>query len=207
MRIAQTRVVDVQTAFRALNERGQFRPRIDGTNQQGLRCRFVRLPVRVRVEESDRLVHQTRHGYHDAKTAAVVNVERSEVKSQQIEGFSVHEQHFAMVAGQITGRSGNRYSGPQEARFELAQIPLASMVGPRDKGLHHHAPAYSPDESFLNLRAVEAKDQNFHTLLSLVDSLHQRCDSVLGLGNQAVSGLFCFRANFFLHAFWHLHCK
>src|SRR5690349_20749838 len=101
-------------------------------------------------------------GCHDAEAAAALNVQVSEIESQNVEFAAIDNHQLAVIADQVVRGSCHCHAGAQQTKFELAQTPLASAIGISNQGVHMNAARNRAGQSFFDLAPVEAKDHNLH---------------------------------------------
>ena len=107
-----------------------------------------------------------------------------EVESVDVEHPAVDDHHLAVVADQIVGSPGNRDARLEQLHLQLAQVLGAAAIGMRRQRAHVDAAGDGRLERARDLKPVEAKDEQVDRLRGLLDRVHDRCDSVVGLNDE-----------------------
>ena len=165
------------------DERRKRLARALGTDDEAIVPGRIRLPRRVGGEERARLLHQALVAGDDAEASALLDIEPGVVEAEDVERVVDHH-HLAVIARQVVGGARDDDAGREEAHLELAQVLLAAAIGVGDQGAHGYAARHRRLERLLQLRPIEAEDDDVDRALGLLDRLQQRRHAVVWLDDE-----------------------
>ena len=103
----------------------------------------------------------------------------------------VDDHHLAVVARADRQRSGHRDAGLEQPHLELAQILLSAAIGMGDQRADDNTSGNRSLERLLELRAIEAEDDDVDRLLRAFDACTSGARPVFGLDDEFHSVLLC----------------
>ena len=142
------------------------------------------MPLSIAGKKPRRFFHQFAVPGHDAEAAAPLCIKVGEVICQQIKFLTIHQHHLAVIADQVVRGTGHRDSFFQEPHFQLAQVLLSTAIGKRDQRMDKDASLGGVFQRVLDLRLVEAKNNDFNAFLCPFDGFKQGRGAIRRLNNQ-----------------------
>src|SRR5262245_4667938 len=143
----------------------------------------VRLPVDVGLEQPDGLGDEIMLAGDHPEAAAVVDVEEREVERQQVELPPVDDHHLAVITNQILGRACDLHTALRQTAFHLSDLFQILFIGVCDESVDADAADGGGDQFLLDLKAVEAVEDDLHALFRPSDSLEKRLNAVAWLND------------------------
>src|SRR5215470_8229594 len=116
------------------------------------------------------------HGFSDEiklvgdypETAAMMDVEESEIERQQVEHPPVDEHHLAVITNQVFGRARDFHTALAQSALQLPDLFQIFFISVSDEGMDADAARGGRDQFMLYLQAVEAVEYDFYALFRLL---------------------------------------
>ena len=183
-RIADLEIVQAQLPARALDERGERRPRVLGAHHEVRSRRNIGLPARIGGEQPESVGHGAPVLRGDREAPALVDVELREVEAEHVQDV-VGDHVLGVIPGQVVPGARHRDARGEQALFELAKRALPAAVGVRDHRRHRDATLNRIGQRLLDLVAIEPEDAHRHRRAGPADGPDDGNDARFGLNRSA----------------------
>src|SRR5262245_42829763 len=143
----------------------------------------VGLTVNVSFEQTHSLGDQIGLVGDHSETAAMVDVQKCEVESQQVEHPPVNDHHFAVISNQVFGRARDVHAALHQAFFHLPDLFEVFSIGVGDQRMDIDAACGGGDQLLFDLQPIQAVENDLDPLSRASDSFEKRLNAVAWLND------------------------
>ncbi len=119
-----------------------------------------------------------------AEAAALLDVERREVESVDVQHAGVDDHHLAVIADKVVGGARDGDAPLEQLQFQAAEALVAAAVGVGRERSHVDPARHSGLQRAGKVGTIQAEDENIDALSRLLDRRDNRGNSSVRLNDQ-----------------------